>query len=147
MEATELKMLRDKCLLFNQFMIDTGAIPRELIGAYHEANKLIETAYQEGKIRPLKAASNDIDDQVIRNMPLSMAFELKKLFKEKLNIDFEAVDKARVKAIQKILKKGKILIGEEHELVLNRIDEIYSDNSKADEVKQLNKLLTAFAKK
>lgn len=147
MENTTLKTLRDKCLLFNQFMIDTGAIPKELIGAYQEASKLIETAYQEGKMKPLKAASNDIDDQVIRHMPLSMAMELKKLFKEKLNIDFEAVDKARLKAIQKILKKRKISTGEEYELVLNRVDEIYAVGDKTDEVKQLNELLTAFDKK
>lgn len=143
-EDTELKKLRDKCLFFNQFMIESGTIPKELIHVYQEVNKLIETSYQEGKIRPLKAASRDIDDQVIRHMPLSMAIELKRLFKEKLSNDFETVDKARLKAIEKILKKGKISREDEYELVLNRIDEIYADKNKIAEVKELNKLLNAF---
>ncbi|MEJ5962752.1 hypothetical protein [Pedobacter immunditicola] len=146
MENIALKTLRDKCILYNQFMIDSGAIPRELMGTYLAANKYIEAAYQEGKMKPLKAISIDIDDQVIRHMPLSMANKLKGLFKEKLHIDYEAVDKARLKAIQKILKKGKISTGEEYELAFNRVDEIYAERDKADEVKQLNELLTAFDK-
>lgn len=146
METDNFKILRDKCLLFNQFMIDKGYIPRELIEAYQETNKLIEIAYQERKIKPLKAASKDIDDQVMRHMPLSVAFELKKLFKERLNVDFEAVDEARIKALKKILKKGKISSENEYELVLNRIDEIYADDSKSEEIEELNNLILIYDK-
>jgi hypothetical protein len=49
MESTELKTLRDKCLLFNQFMIDRGGMPKELIGAYQESSKLIETAIKKAR--------------------------------------------------------------------------------------------------
>jgi len=146
METDNFKILRDKCLLFNQFMIDKRYIPRELIEAYQETNKLIEIAYQERKIKPLKAASQDIDDQVMRHMPLSVAYELKKLFKERLNVDFEAVDKARLKALKEILKKGKISSENEYELVLNRIDEIYADGSKSEEIEELNNLLLIYCK-
>jgi hypothetical protein len=146
METDNLKILRDKCLLFNQFMIDKGFIPGELIVAYQETNKLIEEAYQERKIKPLRAASNDIDDQVIRHMPLSIAMELKKLFKERLNFDFEAVDKARLKSIEKVLKKGKVNNPQEYELLLNRVDELHLDVSKTEDIERLNNLLITYDK-
>lgn len=145
-KAMELKTLRDKCILFNQFMAEKGGLPPQLAEAYKESNKLIESAYMEGKIKPLKSMSADIDDQVIRHMPLSMAQELKNLFKEKLNIDYDVVDKARMQAIEKLLKKGKISKPDEYELLLNRVDEIYADPNKADEVKRLNELLAAYHK-
>lgn len=144
MRPEELRIIRDKCLLFNHFMIESGLIPKELIGAYQESNQLIEVAYQEGKAKILKGASADIYDQVIRHMPLSMAVEVKKLFKEKLKIDFAIVKKDRLKAIEKILKTGKISTEEEFELVVNRIDEIYSDPGRKDEIKLLNKILASF---
>ena len=145
-KTMELKILRDKCILFNQFMSEKGGLPPQLAKAYLESNKLIELAYLEGKIKPLKSMSADIDDQVIKHMPLYMAQELKSLFKEKLNIDYDVVDKARMKVIVKLLKKGKITKPDEYELLFNRVDEIYADPSKADEVKRLNELLAAYHK-
>jgi len=146
MKNIELKALRDKCLLFNQFMIEGGYVPNELAEAFKDSNLLIEASYKDGKIQPLKSMSNDIDNQVLRHMPLSMALKLKAFFKEKLDVNFEAVDKARIKRIEKILKKGKISNPEEYGLVLSRIDEIYSEPSKSEEMKHLNELLLAFDK-
>lgn len=146
MKNIELKALRDKCLLFNQFMIEGGYVPNELVEAFKESRLLIEASYKDGKIKPLKSMSNDIDNQVLRHMPLSMALKLKAFFKEKLDVNFEAVDKARIKIIEKILKKGKISNPEEYGLVLSRIDEIYSEPSKSEETKHLNELLLAFDK-
>ncbi len=76
----ELKILRDKCLLFNQFMMEKGGLPSALNEAYIESNKLIEDAFRDGNLKPLTAMSADIDDQVLRHMPISMALELKKVF-------------------------------------------------------------------
>jgi hypothetical protein len=140
----ELKTLRDKCLLFNKFMVEKGGIPLQLLEAYEKSSKLIESAYLEGKIKPLKAMSTDIDNQVLRYMPLTLAEELRILFKESLNIDYDVVDKARLKAIEKILKKGKISNPDEYELLLNRVDEIYLDNSKSNEVIEINKILVNY---
>ena len=142
MKNIELKILKDKCLLFNQFLINRAGVPAQLL---EETNKLLEKAYQEKNIKALKAADSDNNEQV-RHMPLQLALELKKLFKEKLNIDFDVVDKVRIKTIEKILKKGKISKPEEYELLLNRVDEIYADPNKTDEVKRLNELLAAYHK-
>ena len=138
MGNVQLKALRDKCLLYNQFMIEGGHFPNELAEAFKNSNLLIEAAYKEGKIKPLQSMSNDIDSQVLRHMPLSMALNLKAVFMEKLNVNFEAVDKARIKMIDRILKKGKISNSEEYRLVLSRIDEIYSEPDKSEELGLLN---------
>lgn len=146
MKNIELKALRDKCLLFNQFMIEGGYFPNELAAAFKDSNLLIEASYKDGKIRPLKSMSNDIDNQVLRHMPLSMALRLKAFFKDKLGIDFEAVNKARLQAIDKILKKGKISSPGEYELLIERVDEVYTDAEKSGELECLNELLAAFDK-
>lgn len=142
----ELKKLRDKCLLFNQFMIEKGGMPSALAEAYKESNRLIEKAYADGDPKPLKAMNKDIDNQVLKHMPLQMSIELKKTFKEKLGINFDAVDRVYEKAIEKVLKKGKIVNAEEYELLLNRVEEIYADANREDEVKSLNELLAAYHK-
>lgn len=147
MRTMELETLRDKCLLFNQFIIEKGHFPKELAEVFKETNRLIEVAYKEGNLKSLKAMSNDIDNQVIKQMPLSMALELKIFFRQKLGIDFEAVNKARLKAIDKIRKKGKISNSSEYELLLERVDEIYADAEKLGELERLNELLAAFDKK
>jgi len=147
MEVTELKRLRDKCILFNQFMIEKGGIPKELAGVYTQSNRLLESAYQEGKVKPLRVASNDIDDQVTRHMPLSMLLELKSFFKSKLGYDFQFFEDARLKAIEKVLKRGKINDPQEYELLLNRVEEVHLDASKAGEIELLNRLLIFYDKK
>lgn len=147
MKTEELKKLRDKCLLFNQFMIEKGGFPPQLADSFKNANNLIETAYKEGNIQSLKTMSMDIDNQVLKEMPISMSIELKKLFKEKLDIDFDFIDKALNKALNKILAKGKISDISEYELLHNRVDEIYSDINKAEEVEKINKLLAGYETK
>lgn len=142
MENIELKILKDKCLLFNRFLIERAGMHAPL---FDETNNLLEKAYQEKNIKVLKDADSDINEQV-KHMPLSLALELKKNFKEKLNIDFNVVEKVRIKTIEKILKKGEISSPEEYELLYNRVDEIYADPKKVDEIKRLNELLAAYHK-
>lgn len=147
MKTTELKRLRDKCLFFNKFMMDSGSIPLELIRSFVESNGLIEEAYQKGKLRPLKNMSVNIDNQIMKHIPLPMALELKAFFRKNLNMDLEAVDNAQQKAIGKVLKKGKVSTSEEYELLLYRIYEIKTDSNRQKEVNLLNELLSGFDKK
>lgn len=139
----ELDILKNKCLLFNQFMIEKGGFPLEMQSSFVESNKLINEAYTNGKIKVLRAMSKDIDEQVLKHMSLSMTLELKAYF-GRLNIDFEAVDKARLKAIDKIVKKKKISGPGEYELIINRVDEIYDEPTRVEELNILNGLLLAF---
>jgi Zn-dependent M16 (insulinase) family peptidase len=144
MKNSELERLRDKCLFYTQFLIQKLSDSPELIKGLEETYRLVEKAYQDEKIKPLKAMSAEIDDQVICHMPLSMAVEFKNLIKEKLKINYDDVDKAHMKVVERILKKEKISNGEEYKLIVNRIDEIFADINKAEELKKLNKLLLEY---
>lgn len=139
----ELELLKNKALLFNQFMIGNGLFPTELIPALQASNKLIEDAFEQKRTAALKEADRNINEQV-RHMPIKMALELKTIFKEKLGIDYEIIELRRLKEIQKILKRKKIQTNEAYELIRDRADEIYTDTDKQEELERLNKLLAAF---
>ncbi len=147
LEQMELKLLRDKCLIFNQFISEKGMIPPQLKDAYEESNRLIEAAYIKGKSKYLKSMSVDIDDQVRRHMPLHLAQELRKIFREKLNINYDAVNIASTKTINRILKKGRISNVKEYQLLLNKTDEIYTNPNEADMVTRINELLASYESK
>lgn len=83
----DLDILKNKCLLFNQFMIEKGGFPVEMQSSFIESNKLINEAYGAGNMKVLKAMSRDIDNQILKHMPLSMALELK-IFSEKAECRF-----------------------------------------------------------
>jgi hypothetical protein len=144
MKNQELKLLKDKCLFYTRFVIQKLSGSPELIKGLEETSRLVEKAYQDEKIKPLKAMSAEIDDQVIRHMPLSMAVEFKNLIKEKLKIAYDDVDKAHLKIIERILKKEKISNTEEYKLIVSRIDEIFTDVTKAQELRRLNALLVEY---
>ncbi len=141
---SELELLKDKCVFYTQFVLQKLSFSPESIQGLEETYRLILDAYQAKQLKPLRAFSADIDDQVLRHMPLAIAVEFKNLIKEKLKIDYEDVEKAYVRVIERILKNGKISSGQEYELVTNRIDEIFTDHTKADELKTLNKFLTEY---
>jgi len=141
---SELELLKDKCVFYTQFVIQKLSSSPESIRGLEETYRFIQEAYQLKKIKPLRAFSADIDDQVLRHMPLAIAVEFKNLIKEKLKIDYEDVEKAFTRVIDRILKNEKISNNQEYELVVNRIDEIFTDHTRSEELKTLNKLLTAF---
>lgn len=140
----ELEKLRLKCLLFNNFILKNGNIPAELIPTYEESDRLIEKAFAEKDIKPLKAMSRDIDHQVTRHMPKEMAEKLKEIFRNSLGTDYGVADDTLIRAIERIKKNGKIFKGSEYELVLNRAEDIALDSEKAAELSQLNELLAAY---
>lgn len=141
---SELELLRDKCVFYTQFVIQKLSSSPESIQGLEETYRFILEAYEMKRIKPLRAFSADIDDQVLRHMPLAIAVEFKNLIKEKLKIDYADVEKAFARVIDRILKNQKISNSQEYELVVNRIDEIFTDHTKAEELKMLNNLLTEF---
>lgn len=145
-DQNKIQQLRDKCVFFINYLISNNLIPKESIESYLESIKLLESAFDSGNIKPLLSASADIDDQINRHLPFEIAIELKKLFREKLNIKYNIINKNRIREIQKIIKKGYISNNIEYDLIINRIDEIYEDTDKIDEINTLNNLLYEYQK-
>lgn len=77
-------------------------------------------------------------------MPEESKLELKNLLKIKLNEDTVIFDKDRFNNESKIIKRGRINNNIEYSLLLSRVEEIYADESKAEEVKKFNELLADY---
>lgn len=75
-----------------------------------------------------------------------MKLELKRQFKEKLNIDLDTIEIGLMKSLAKVIKKGKISTEDEYRLVEWRIDEISANENSRDEVEKLNNLLISYQK-
>ena len=144
MNDSELELLKDKCLFYTQFVIQKLSASPDSIKGMEETYRLVQKAYQMKRVKPLKAISADIDDQVLRYMPLPIALEFKNLIKERLKIDYAEVEEAYLQVIQRILKREKIANDQEYELSVNRIDEIFYDTSKTEELKILNNLVAEY---
>lgn len=140
MKDVKLKLVRDKCLLFNKFLIENCSMPSSL---FHETNLLIEKAYIDGNVKVLKSAERDIEQQM-RHMSLHQLLELKVLYKKMLSVDCEVLDNVYIKSILKIIKNGKIRDDFEYELLLNRVDEIFDDQARSNEILQINKMLISY---
>lgn len=137
-----LELLKNKILLFNEFLIEKLGMPREF---FIETNNLIEVAYQEKNTKVLKSGDKEIYLQ-LKEMPLEKQLELKELFKEKLDINLDILQKLFEKSIEKIIKRGKILNDDEYRLLLDKIDNL-TEIKTEDEIKKINTLLVDYSSK
>ena len=144
MKNAELELLKEKCIFYTQFLMQRLSAFPELIKGLEETYRWVEQTYEDEKIKPLQEMSAEIDDLVIRHMPLSMAIEFKNLIREKLRVNYDLVEKAHNKIITQIMRKKKISSKEEYKLIATRIDEIFADLSKSKELKKMSQLLAAF---
>ncbi|HEY2722497.1 MAG TPA: hypothetical protein VGI82_12270 [Chitinophagaceae bacterium] len=147
MENSELELLKDKCLLYTQFIIQKLSTSPESIKGLENTYRQIQKAYEGKKIEPLKKLSAEIDEQLFKEMPLSMAIEFRNLIKEKLNINYEFIGEAHAKMLQRIIERKEIENDEQYKLVLSRVDQIFADADKSEELKSLNKLISNYESK
>lgn len=137
-----IELLKNKILLFNDFLVEKLGMPREF---FIETNNLIEMAYQEKNVKVLKSGDKEIYLQ-LKEMPLQMQLELKELFKRKLNLDLDVLQKLFDKNIEKIIKRGKILNDDEYRILLDRMDNLTAVKTE-DEIKKINDLLIDYSSK
>ncbi|OWP82635.1 hypothetical protein BWK59_14820 [Flavobacterium davisii] len=139
---TEIELLRDKILLFNDFLIEKLGMPKEF---FIETNNLIEKAYQEKNMKVLKSGDKEIYLH-LKEMSLEMQLELKALFKEKLDLDLDILQKLFDKSIEKIIKRGKILTDDEYRILLDKMNDLTEIKSE-EEIKNINTLLIDYSSK
>jgi hypothetical protein len=110
---------------------------------FSQARDIAYNAYKSNNLTILKRINKELDVW-FREMPFDSQFELKQILKEKLNE--EIIDKTLDK-IKKVVKRGVINNLKEYKLILNRVDEIYADDDKYEEIIKLNELLVDYHKK
>jgi hypothetical protein len=111
-----------------------------------QTKEILERAYEKKDIKQLKGINKELDVWLREMFRPDEKEELSRLLQEKFGEDTKQVDLKRIEKINKIVKRGKINNKNEYELLLQRVEEIYSDDSKNEEVTELNKLLADFHK-
>lgn len=104
---------------------------------FDKSSKRIEEAYAMHNIKLLRAISCDIDYQVVNHIPFSMASKMRRMLKDELGADFDAVEILQVQTIKKILIAEEIANCEEYRLVLDYLERL---GPLADEAEELRKL-------
>lgn len=106
-----------------------------------EVDKLcIIKAFEIGEIRGMRMAFNDTLDMA-KDLSYAQKEELNAILREKLGTDLNEQNNKNYKKIKRVIQRGKIKTDEEYYLLKERIDEIYDDESKREEVEELGTLL------
>ena len=137
-KQTELDYLKKRIFIFADFFIE-----KYNLDFFKNVKPGLEVEYEKSNLRGLRLASKDFNNW-IREIPVNDAIELGEILKKELGEDLSVIEQKRLRKISQVVKKGKIKNLDEYELLSNRVDEIYTDSDKADEVKKLNNLLVDF---
>jgi hypothetical protein len=139
-QLKELTHIRDWCLTILDFMIDR-------YGQHHSfvtQKDLIIKIYNAQDLRGLRYIYRDSNEWG-KNLPtLESTEELNKMLCEKFGKDLQACSKQNLLKIKKIIKRGNISNEREFRVVHNRVNEIYQDSTKKEEIEILNNLLSKF---
>ena len=107
---------------------------------------ILENAYEKKDIKQLRRLNKELNVWLREMFRPDEKEGLIKILNEKLNEDVNDSDLKRLNKIDKVVKRGKINNIFEYELLLQRVEEIYSDDNKKENVTELNKLLSDFHK-
>lgn len=140
----ELERLKRKCIFVNQFMLDYGGFPMGMRPFLRESNKRIQEAHTSCNLRLLRLMSQDLDREVIKCMPFSMALKMKSQFKAQVGLDLREVLVIQKEKVKEILQAGKIDNGDEYLLVKDYINWPENNLMPVEEVVQLKFLMTKF---
>jgi len=154
-KQAELDYLLKRCLIFHDFFYKKyysnkeDLIKRGLPGfseVYKNMRTTLEEAYQKGNLIVLRAGNKEYNSE-LREMPTKDMLELVEILKKELGEDFSIVEKKRLDAINRVIKRGKISNLTEYRLLSERADEIYDDPDRIEELEAVNSLLIAFDSK
>lgn len=140
-QLKELTHINDWCLTILNFMIakyEEGLGPKMFI-------EVINDAYQKQNLKGLRCIYNDTNEWA-KGLPQTDLDELNKLLKNRFGVDLLKQIHRDLDKITEIIKKGNISNEDEYRLLLSRVDEIYDDKRKKNEVETLNKLLADYYK-
>lgn len=135
--SAELAYLRDWLLAVTGFIGGAG-----FPGALEMEERIIQAAYDRGDLRGMRTIARDKREMLRLASPKE-----RERIGEFLRLNFDRglddLDRDDTKEIARVLKRGRIKNDEEGRLLLARVDEIYADESKRDELERINCLLAA----
>jgi len=143
MNKLKFEELKDLNLFFYHFLTEHTDVPKFL---FDEPSKLVDEAFIKQDVKFLQWGVKDML-QTVEDMPVNLKMKLKAELLERFNFDIDIFSQRELRKIEKIIEKNVIKKDQEYALILNRVEEIYQDKNKLDEVKRLNQLLSDYIEK
>ena len=135
--------MKDWCLTIVDFMIGKDGAHF----SFTSFKDIINDTYNIQNLRGLqgmRCVYSDTNEWARDLLPLEKT-ELNKILYDKFGEDLSTCSGRDVQKIKRIVRKGKIATENEYRLVQSRVDEIYADTTKKEEIETLNMLLSKFA--
>lgn len=138
-KTQELQDLRDWCIAVVRFICDLSTAT-ELYTQFEEA---IENAHQRRDLRGLKMVSNDLT-QWASDLPPEEQDRLERQLTDRFGWGLAKERHDAARRVASILRRGQIDSEEQYRLLVEHADEIHADESKTDEMQQINSLLASY---
>jgi hypothetical protein len=132
----ELSFLKEWILTITDFLLlkypkaETPTLMRQIV---------TET-FEKSNLRGMRMVYKDMNE-LSKGLSSIDLEELNRVLKERFGSDLTVYSNKGLAKIQRIIKRGRVNTDDEFRLLSNRVDEIYADDSKKDEVEVLNKLM------
>ena len=138
--SQNIELLKDRFYVFYDYVIKTEGASYFI----EEAKRIFDNAYTKKDIKQLHSIDKELNVWLREMFRPKEKEEIEALFRAKFGEDALVSNQVRLRQINTIIKRGRINSNSEYNLLFQRVDEIYSDVLKKDELLKLNELLSAF---
>ena len=147
-KSDEYLFLRDWILEITRFLYNIAVKENEELASYFlsEFTGRTEIAYNRRNLRGLKCIFNDINDDA-NDLDEINKNSLNEILNGKFGFGLEYFNGKTLSKIKSITKRGRIENVDEYRLVSERVERIYADDKKKEELDALNSLLADFESK
>jgi hypothetical protein len=142
----EMEHIKDWCVVILDFITAKNANFKAFAEPTKDNLNKYYKSYNQRLYKGFQQSYRDINEMAKALSPSEYG-ELNAILNERFGKDLNGINPITDKKIVKVLKEGKISSPTEYELLLNRVEEIYSDESKKEEVVKLNELLANYHKR
>ncbi len=140
-QLKESKYIKEWCLTILDFMTSKNSNTPII----NQTKSVIVETYNNQNIKGLRYCNKDINEWA-RSMPQTDLDELNSLLQDKFGENLVKENNKDLDKVKLVVKKGKISNENEYRLLLCRVDEIYENERKKEEVEILSKLLADYHK-
>ena len=141
----EMEHIKDWCVVVLDFITAKNANFKEFAEPTKDNLNKYYKSNSQRLYKGFQQSYNEINEMA-KALPPSEYEELNAILRDRFGKDLMNINPVAEKKIAYVVKKGKISNASEYELLLNRVEEIYSDESKKEEVEKLNALLADYHK-
>jgi hypothetical protein len=135
----ELSAIRQRCITILDFLVRTG----ERSGLVDKIRQVVQTSYERHDLRGLRMVVRDLEES-ISALPARKQKELDAVLHQQGQLTrTESKENVR-RRVEGIVQNGKIRNAREFALLLNWADAIHADDSKREDLEQIDLLLAAF---